>query len=130
MTEIVNLVEILLDEGALVGRERIVLKARARGAFIRGKHRAPWLQTAPCRRALRALGRRRRALALGTRHVDLLARRGAGVTAAGIAAARAASTVSATLTLSSGGAATLALPGAHSLAGTLSLALAGTLSLA
>src|SRR5437660_4783371 len=108
MTEIVNLVEILLDEGALVGRERIVLKARARGALVRGKHRAPWLRTAPCHRALRALGRRRRALALGTRDVDLLARRGA--------AARAASTVSAALTLSSGGAATLALPGAHSLA--------------
>src|SRR2546421_8894740 len=119
MTE---LVEIPLDESALVGRERAVLQAGARSALIRGQHRAPWLWTAPCRCAWIAVGRRRRTPALGTGDVDALARRGTALTA--VAATRTASTVAAALALSRGGAATLTLPGA------LALALAGTLPLA
>src|ERR687883_1620708 len=121
MTE---LVEIALDESALVGRERAVLQAGARSALIRRQHRAPWLRTAPCRCTWSAVRRRRRTLALGTGDVDLLARRVTALTA--VAAARTASTLAAALALSRGGAATLTLPDACS----LSLTLAGTLSLA
>src|SRR5437763_2338789 len=121
MTE---LVEIPLDESALVGRERAVLQAGARSALIRGQHRAPWLWTAPCRCAWIAVGRRQRTLALGTGDVDALARRGTALTA--VAATRTASTVAAALALSRGGAATLTLPGALA----LTLTLAGTLPLA
>src|SRR5919204_175155 len=116
-----ELVEILLDESALVGRERAVLQAGARSALIRRQHRAPWLRAAPCRCAWSAAGRRRWALALVTGDVDALARRGTALTA--VAAARTASTLATALALSRGGTATLTLPDTHSLA----LPLAGTL---
>src|SRR5437868_8909643 len=109
MTE---LVELPLDESALVGWERAVLQAGARSALIRGQHRAPWLRAAPCRRAWSAVGRRRRTPALGTGDVDLLARRGTALTT--VAAAHPTSTVAAALALSRGGAATLTLPDARS----------------
>src|SRR5919202_6975633 len=121
MTE---LVEILLDESALVGRQRAVLQAGARSALIRRQHRAPWLRTAPCRCAWSAVRRRRWTLALITRDVNALARRGTPLTT--VAATRTASTLAAALALSRGGAATLTLPHTRSLA----LTLAGTLSLA
>src|SRR5919204_1887931 len=123
-----ELVEILLDESALVGRERAVLQAGARSALIRRQHRAPWLRTAPCRCTWSAVRRRRWPPALVTRDVDALACRGPALTA--VAAARTASTLAAALALSRGGAATLTLPDTRSLtlAGTLPLALtlAGT----
>src|ERR671930_23930 len=121
MTE---LVEIALDESALVGRERAVLQAGARSALIRWQHRAPWLRTAPCRCAWSAVRRRRWTPALVARDVDLLVRRGTALTA--VAAARTTSTLATALALSRGGAATLTLPHTRALA----LTLAGTLSLA
>src|SRR5437763_1233873 len=123
MTE---LVEIPLDESALVGRERTVLQAGARSALIRRQHRAPWLRAAPCRCAWSAVRRRRWPLALGTWDVDALARRGAALTA--VAAARTASTLAAALALSRGGTATLTLPDTRSLALTLAGPLAAPLS--
>src|SRR5207248_4724737 len=115
----IELVEILLDEGPLAGRERAVLKAGARRALIGRQHRAPGPRAAPRRLALRALGRRRWAVALRTGDVDLLARRGAPVTAG--AAARTASPVAAALALALAGACSTAL----TLPGALALTLAG-----